>query len=254
MKQVVAINGSPRKSTTNKLLIEIADILRDQQIQVTIINLGEYQIDDCIGCEFCIRKSSRCFQKDDSQEILSLVLEADGIILASPVYVMNITGRLKSLIDKTASWIHRPPMVGKPMLSLATTAGAGLKDVHGYLEKVAIQWGMQPTDRIGRSVMDRSPLSLAEVNNFVKHLHEPTSTYTPSFKQVLQYQVQKALALNVLPIDRKYWISRDWDKNHYYYPCQISFDKRVIAWGLYQILRYKIRPEAVSKSRKSHVY
>jgi multimeric flavodoxin WrbA len=247
MKQIVAINGSPRKSTTNKLLIELADILRDQQIEVTMINLGEYQIGDCIGCEVCIRKLSQCFQKDDSQEILSQVLEADGVILASPVYIMNITGRLKSLIDKTASWIHRPPMVGKPMLSLATTAGAGLKEVQKYLEKVAIQWGMQPTDRIGRSVMDRSPLSQAEVQNFIKHLHEPTSTYTPSFKQVLQYQVQKALALNVLPIDRKYWISRGWNMKHYYYPCHISFGKRFIAWVLYQILRYKIRPKATSK-------
>ena len=113
MKQVVAIDGSPRKSTTNKLLIELANILWDQQIQVTTINLGEYQIGDCIGCELCFRKSSQCFRKDASQEILSQVLEADGVILASPVYVMNITGRLKNLIDKTASWIHCPPMVEK---------------------------------------------------------------------------------------------------------------------------------------------
>ena len=145
MKHVVAVNGSPRKATTQKLLDEIEELLETQQIQMTTINLGDYQVDDCIGCELCIRKTGQCFQKDDSQSILSQLVAADGVILASPVYLMSITGKLKSLIDKTASWVHRSPMVGKPMLSVSTTGGAGLKDVHNYLEKVGVQWGMHPT-------------------------------------------------------------------------------------------------------------
>lgn len=242
MKHVVAVNGSPRKTTTHKLLVEIADLLVDQDIEVTTINLSDYQIEDCIGCELCIRKTSQCFHKDDSQTILSQLVAADGLILASPVYVMNITGRLKSLIDKTASWIHRPPMVGKPMLSVAVTAGAGLKEVQGYLEKVAVQWGLHPTGRIGRSMMDQSPLSQADVSSFVWHLNNPPSSYKPSLSQVNQYQVQKALALNVLAIDREYWIERGWDKQPYYYSCHISVGKRCIAWSLYQLLSRRIRP------------
>ena len=245
MKQVIAVNGSPRKTSTHKLLLEIANILEDQQIQVTILNLRDYQIDDCIGCELCIRKTSQCFQKDDSQKILSKLLASDGVILASPVYVMNITGRLKSLIDKTASWIHRPPLVGKPMLSVATTAGAGLKDVQSYLEKVAIQWGLHPTGRIGRSQMDQSPVSQAEVSSFVWHLKNPPSAYTVSLAQVMQYQVQKVLALKVLELDREYWVEQGWDQQQYYYPCKISLVKRLIAWGLYQLLCSRI-PSQIS--------
>ncbi|MCP4536671.1 MAG: flavodoxin family protein [Chloroflexi bacterium] len=242
MKHVVAVNGSPRKAATHRLLIEAADLLKAQQIQVTMINLGDYQIDDCTGCEICIRKTSQCFHKDDSQAILSQIVGSDGVILASPVYVMNISGRLKSLIDKTASWIHRPPMVGKPMLSVATTAGAGLKKVLDYLDKVAIQWGMHPTDKIGRSVMNQSPLSQAAVGDFVWHLSNPTSAYTPSLAQVMQYQVQKVLALKVSAVDREYWGERGWDKQLYYYPCHISMGKRCVAWGLYRLLYYRVRP------------
>ncbi len=244
MKHVVAVNGSPRKSATHRLLIELADLLEVQQIQVSIINLSDHQIHDCVGCEICIRKTTLCFQEDDSQTILSQLVVADGVILASPVYVMNITGRLKSLIDKTAGWIHRPPMAGKPVLSVATTAGAGLKEVHNYLDKVAIQWGMHPTDRIGRSVMDQSPLSQAKVGNFVWHLNNPTSAYVPSLSQVMQYQVQKVLALKVSAIDREYWVARGWDKQLYYYPCHISLGKRCVAWSLYQLLYRRIRPVA----------
>ncbi len=241
MKYVVAVNGSPRKSSTHKLLVKIAGLLEDQEIQVITIDLADYQINDCTGCERCIRKTSRCFQKDDSETILSQLVAADGVILASPVYVMNVTGRLKSLIDKTASWIHRPPLVGKPVLSVATTAGAGLKEVLDYLEKVAIQWGLHPTDRVGRSKMNQAPLSQAQVSNFVWHLHNPPRAYTVSLSQILQYQVQKVLALKILDIDREYWVERGWDKQLYYYPCHISLGKRCIAWGLYQLL-YRIDP------------
>jgi len=242
MKQVVAVNGSPRKSTTHRLLIELADLLEAQDIRVTVLNLSDYQIYDCTGCEICIRKTSSCYQKDDSQTILPQLVGADGVILASPVYVMNITGRLKSLIDKTASWIHRPPMAGKPVLSVATTAGAGLKQVQDYLDKVAIQWGMHPTDRIGRSVMNQSPLSQAEVSDFVWHLNNPTSVYVPSLSQVMQYQVQKVLALKVSALDREYWAARGWDRQLYYYTCRISLGKRCIAWCLYQIMYRRVRP------------
>jgi len=242
MKHVVAVNGSLRKAATHTLLTEIAELLEAQHVQLTMINLGDYQVDDCIGCELCIRKTSQCFQQDDSHTILSQLLAADGVILASPVYVMNIAGRLKSLIDKTASWVHRPPMVGKPVLSVATTAGAGLKDVLSYLENVAVQWGMHPTDRIGRSIMSQRPLSKAAVRGFVWHLNNPPSSYAPNLHQVTQYQVQKVLALKVSAIDREYWVERGWDKRLYYYPCHISLGKRCVGWSLYQLLYRRVRP------------
>ena len=242
MKHVVAINGSPRKATTHKLLGEIADLLEAQQVQVTTINLGDYQVDDCIGCEVCIRKGSQCIQKDDSESILSQIVAADGVILASPVYVMNITGGLKSLIDKTASWVHRPPMVGKPMMSVAMTAGAGLKEVQDYLEKVGIQWGLHPTDRIGRSAMNQDPVSKSEVSKFVLYLNNPPTAYKPSLNQLIQYQVQKVMALKVAAIDREFWIEQGWDTEIYYHKCHISLVKRGIAWGFYKFLYSRVNP------------
>ena len=242
MKHVVAVNGSPRKATTNKLLSEIAVLLQAHQIQVTILNLGDYQVDDCIGCEICIRKTGRCHQNDDTHTILSQLEAADGIILASPVYVMNITGNLKSLIDKTASWVHRSPMVGKPMLSVAVTAGAGLNEVHTYLEKVGLQWGMHPTGQIGRSAMNQDLPTQDEVSKFVWHLHNPTSAYKPSLQQLIQYQVQKVMALKVAKIDREFWVERGWDKELYYYPARISLINRIIAGIFYMFLYNRINP------------
>ncbi len=199
-------------------------------------------MDDCIGCELCIRKGAQCIQKDDSHSILSQIVAADGVILASPVYVMNITGKLKSLIDKTASWVHRPPMGGKPMLSVAITAGAGLKDVHNYLEKVGVQWGLHPTDRIERSAMNQDPVSQTDVSKFVWHLNNPPTAYKPSLLQLIQYQVQKVMALKVAAIDRDFWIEKGWANQIYYHPCRISLDKRLIAWCFYKFLYGRVNP------------
>ncbi len=247
MKHVIAISGSPKKATTYKLLQEITSVLEPHHISVTLVNLGDYEILECTGCELCIRKTSECFQNDDGKTILPQLLAADGLILASPVYVMNITGRLKSFIDKTSSWVHRPPMVGKPALLVATTAGAGLKDVLNYLEKVAVQWGAHSTSKIGRSVMNKQSLLFSDVEDFVWHLGNPPGMYTPSLNQLLQFSVQKALAMNVLPIDGEFWTKQGWDKHTFYYPARISPFKRSIAWAFSKFMNRRVR-QAVKRT------
>ena len=241
MRQVIAINGSPRKTTTHRLLESIADLLEAHDVKVTILNLRDHRIDDCIGCEQCIRKTSRCFQADDAQEILDRIVASDGVILASPVYLMHITGRLKSLIDKTASWVHRPPLVGKPMISVATTAGAGLMDVQKYLERIAMQWGLHPTGRIGRSLQDQRPVLFDDVSSFLWHLNNPPSRYTVTMAQLMQYQVQRVLALKVLAVDLVYWQDRGWNKRIFFYEGRISWWKRVIACSFYHLLTIRIQ-------------
>ncbi len=240
-KHVVAINGSPRRGNTQKLVKDIAALLESHHVRTTVLSLADYQIDDCTGCETCVRKTSWCIQEDDAQEVLSEILEADGVILASPVYVMHVTGKLKSLIDKMASWVHRPPMVGKPALLVSTTQGAGLKRVLGYLEQVAIQWGMHPTGKIGQGAMNRGPVSEREVGGFIRHLNMDRKQYKPSVKQIALYQVQKTLALKIDAIDREYWAAQGWDQRSYYYPCRISLAKRLIGWVFYQAFDRHVR-------------
>jgi multimeric flavodoxin WrbA len=241
-KKVLALNGSSRKGSTQQLLEQIAARLSAHQIHVDLVTLAGREIKDCIGCELCIRKTSQCYQKDDAQEILSQMQKADGLILASPVYVMNITGKLKSLIDKTASWVHRPTLVGKPALLVATTAGSGLRETLNYLEQVVIQWGTHPTGKIGRTVTDQRPVLDKEVQSFLWHLNRTPRHYKPSTRQLIMFQVQKVLALKVSALDREYWQERGWHQGYYFYPCRASWPQRWIAWITYQILDHRVKP------------
>jgi multimeric flavodoxin WrbA len=241
-KYVVAVNGSPRNVTTQKLLDEIAAKLASYQIEVTTISLAGKEIKDCAGCERCIRETTLCIQRDAAQEILAQLLAADGVILASPVYMMHVSGKLKSLIDKTASWVHRPPMAGKPVMMVATTGGSGLRQTLDFLKQTIIQWGAHPTSRIGRRATDSRPVSDQEVASFVWHLNNDPRHYRPEWVQLAFYQVQKVLALKVASIDRAYWEERGWDKSIYYYPCRISLPRRWIAGLFYRILYRRVQP------------
>lgn len=229
MKHVVAINGSPRKANTTLLLNRISGVLAKHGIKTTSLSLSDYRIMECIGCETCVRKTGKCFQDDATEAVLSQLRNADGIILSSPVYLMQITSSMKRMIDKTPSWTHRPPLVGKPVLLASTSAGSGLKNVLTYLETVAIQWGAHPTGFIGRSHLNQSPVTEEDLKKFIWHLTNPKEKFSPSYKQITQYQVQRVLATKVLDIDKQFWQKKGWDKQIYYFPCRIDPIKRL--WG-----------------------
>lgn len=242
MKRVVAVNGSPRKGMTQGRLEEIRALLADHDIEVEIISLRGKKINDCAGCERCVRQTGVCVQKDDAPEILERLQAADGFILASPVYVMNVTGKLKSLIDKTASWVHRPPLTGKPGLVVVTTAGSGLKETLAYLEEVVVQWGAQPGGQIGRKITEPQPVSPDEVARFVGYVQQGPGSFRPNLRQVIMFQVQKVLALKISTIDRAYWTEQGWLDQPYYVPCRLSWPKRLVGWLVYRILMWRMQP------------
>ena len=243
MKQVVAINGSPRKANTTLLLNRIGGVLAKHGIKTTVLSLSDYRIMECIGCETCVRKTGKCFQDDATEAVLSQIRNADGIILSSPVYLMQITSSMKRMIDKTPSWTHRPPLVGKPVLLASTTAGSGLKDVLSYLETVSIQWGAFPTGFVGRSASNQSPVTEEDLKKFIWHMTNPKEKWVPSFKQLTQYQVQRALATSVLDIDKQFWAKKGWDKQNYYFNCRIGPVKSIWSSVFYPFIKSRVKPD-----------
>ena len=90
--------------------------------------------------------------------------------------------------------------------------------------------------------MNQDTPTQGEIKKFVWHLNNPTSAYKPSLQQLIQYQVQKVMALKVSKIDREYWVERAWDKELYYYPARISWINRIIASSFYKFLYRRIKP------------
>ena len=131
---VVAVNGSPRPdiSNTGQLLEMFRQPLAEEGFALEVINLGDKKINYCLGDAWCLDKG-QCWQRDDQKEIMNKIQEADGLILGSPVYIMNVTGTMKTFLDRSLPLGHKPRDSWKPGLAVVASAGLAETEVAHYL-------------------------------------------------------------------------------------------------------------------------
>jgi multimeric flavodoxin WrbA len=107
--KVVAFNGSPRKDGNTAVLIEhLFKELEKQGIAAERVQLSEKPVHGCIACYRCGKnRDRRCaVETDAANGHIEKMLDADGIILASPVYFQDVTPEMKALIDR-AGFVSR---------------------------------------------------------------------------------------------------------------------------------------------------
>jgi multimeric flavodoxin WrbA len=101
--KVVAFNGSPRKEGNTAALIKhVLAELEKEGIETETVQVGGKSIHGCIACAKCFENADKkcVIDKDIVNECIEKMLEADGIILASPTYFADLTPELKALIDR----------------------------------------------------------------------------------------------------------------------------------------------------------
>jgi multimeric flavodoxin WrbA len=107
--KVVAFNGSARKDGNTAILIrKVFSELKSEGIDTELIQLASKTIRGCTTCRKCYEnKDRRCAADNDiANECIEKMLEADGIILGSPVYFSDVTTEMKALIDR-AGYVAR---------------------------------------------------------------------------------------------------------------------------------------------------
>ncbi len=101
--KVIAFNGSPRKNGNTAILIQyVLAELEKEGVGTETVQVGGKSIHGCTACGKCFENKDRnCVRsKDIVNECIDKMLEADGIILASPTYFADLTPELKALIDR----------------------------------------------------------------------------------------------------------------------------------------------------------
>ena len=106
MKKVLILSGSPRKGGNSDILCEeFARGAADAGNQVETIRVADKKIGYCRACYYCRSHNGECAIKDDMAEVLQKMIDADVLVLASPVYFYSIDAQLKAVIDRTvARW------------------------------------------------------------------------------------------------------------------------------------------------------
>ncbi len=107
-KNVLILSASPRKGGNSDLLCdEFMRGAKESGHEVEKLRVCEYKISPCSGCYYCRDHGGECVHKDDMAGILQKMIDADVIVLASPVYFYAVNAQLKALIDRTvARWLE----------------------------------------------------------------------------------------------------------------------------------------------------
>ena len=101
--KVVAFNGSSRKDSNTAILVKtVLEELGKEGIETEFIQLAGESLRGCIACRKCFeRKDRRCaVDADNLNEYLAKMIEAQGIILGSPVYFTDVSANMKALIER----------------------------------------------------------------------------------------------------------------------------------------------------------
>jgi multimeric flavodoxin WrbA len=115
--KIVCLLGSPREkgnsaTIANRFCNSAAGL--GAEVKTFILNNLEYR--GCQGCMACKTRLDRCVQNDDLTEVLEAIRETDVLVLASPVYFYDISGQLKTFMDRTFSFLV-PDFISNPKKS-----------------------------------------------------------------------------------------------------------------------------------------
>lgn len=101
MKNVLIISASPRKNGNSDVLCDrFAQGAKESGNKVEKVFLASKNIGYCSGCGVC-NSTHKCVKNDDMAGVLDKMVNADVIVLATPVYFYTMDGQMKTFIDRT---------------------------------------------------------------------------------------------------------------------------------------------------------
>ncbi len=125
MIRIVGIVGSPRVEGNTELLVDEAlKAAGEEGVETELLRLAGKEVKPCDACLSC-RKTGECRIRDDFKYFFDKMAEADGIILATPVYFGSATAEIKALIDRAGYVSSARGRLGKGRV-FENKAGGGI--------------------------------------------------------------------------------------------------------------------------------
>ncbi len=220
--KIVIINGVNHKGSTYHICHTLVDKLNGDIKEFFLPkDFNEF----CCGCTNCFKKDEElCPHREKVKPIEDALVEADLIILTSPVYVYHSTGQMKALLDHFGyMWMaHRPneSMFKKQAVVISTAAGAGMKSCNKDMADSLFFWGVAKTYKIGFAVRaisydgvsEKTKLKIEKkTTKIAKKIIKKNGKVRPGFKTKAFFFLMHLLEKNGWnPADVDYWKEKGW--------------------------------------------
>jgi multimeric flavodoxin WrbA len=243
--KILAIIGSPKKGNSYRITQQVEKRLKsfannDKKGKVDLefdyLFLKDANLELCKGCFACIpRGEEKCPLKDSRTDIEKRILASNGVILASPVYSVNVPWLMKNFMDRFAYTLHRPKYINQKIMLLVTAGEVGIKPTlkalsntmgGGYLvSKLAVKtppfkYKPQYEEKITRDIQIAS-------RKFYKAL-KSDKPLPPTFWNVLWFQAFKTTSernKHHFPADYNFYK----DKENFFYETKVNPLKTFVA-------------------------
>ena len=241
MKKILTIIGSFQKEGAGMEAVQLFQKNFDEQeYEFEMIRLSECNIQYCRGCTACFKHQSGCPIQDDVPNIIEKMVGADGIIWSTPVYGMNVSGVLKTLIDRTSMMLHRPVLYGKQAFVIATADVGGTGLAVKYLKYMNNAYGMVSSGGVGiyshriktdREYQNRLTVQLKKEATKFKRALAIDGRARPSLMQILRFtgwKTKNRLSKDAYPGDYDYWQRMGWFEMPYYTPIKLNVFQKIV--------------------------
>lgn len=133
--KVLLVNGSPHaEGCVYTALSEIQGQLKKHGIESEIFQIGTAPVRGCIACGGCEKLGKCAFDDDVCNKLVDKMLEADGIVIGSPVYYAGANGALCAVLDR-AFYVSQGRFARKPAAAVASCRRGGASATFDRINK-----------------------------------------------------------------------------------------------------------------------
>jgi multimeric flavodoxin WrbA len=228
--KILAIMGSPKgKGSGYKIVRMIEDRMKTLgDVEFAYLFLKDANLKPCTGCYTCMAKGEdKCPLKDDRAAIEQMLLAADGVILSSPQYVLNVSWLMKNFIDRFAYTNHRPRFHRQKVLAVVNGGGDNPKSALASLRyalggsRIVHELGIAtpPWPQTERAVAKKERAIDAAVKKFYRACLD-TSLSSPTLHSLFLFLLRQRIYFECrqyLPADNAFYNGKA-----YYYETNIN--------------------------------
>jgi len=225
---ILALVGSNRKKGNTARLVQLIGAQLEtlaaragHPLTFETLYLGDLDIRPCRGCRACFdRGEDACPLKDDVPLIRAKMDAADGLLLASPVYVDDVSGLVKTWMDRLAYLCHRPALAGKCAYPIATVGGSSTRHALRTMNAALLTWGYHLVGQAGYKMGALTPPdelapyqpAAARVAEQLFRAVSQQRALRPSWVSLIAFKIQQLAWQREPPgsYDRTWWQAQGW--------------------------------------------